>query len=540
MVPSLAALSLTAALSLQETPVYLESGEEHAAAVRSLETLWPGRLVRAQGPPHGERPGVAIVLSGDGRAWARSGRTALMDLAPFAAAFGGTMSSLTMENPNRLPIDPYDIKAIEEAGRDYGLYLQRKKKPESLTLQIQAGLKAEVAEPIPSIRIVAEDPALRGFAVGDVVPWCGQRRGTYRQRTISGTDARVLAVSTLNGEPVFVRRGSVYGLDLDLEEPNEKWDNRGAFHKWVPASNLAGPGVRAGRFWPRKPAYAEFAAQVRALAARRPEWALDVVGRRGDDPIFALTLGRPDRPLYVFVGMPHAEDEWMPSLGTLAFAELLSEIRQRPDVRARLEKFSVKIYPLLHPSIYESPLYPPEKWGLSRIDLDKTRHDRAYSIAQLHQGGDVLVPACGTPMELARRIAGRARDEFAGRYVWWFYDGPRYGPQVWEARAPVAPMPPSWSVYWWQDGKTSCYGLYPHDLVFAARSLFFVEQEFVLLMPERFTQANSHHALHRMLFEHSSVASLVLTDQTANWCLSLLLTDAEDLPRDMSWRPERK
>jgi len=397
-----------------------------------------------------------------------------------------------------------------------------------------------VAEPIPSIRIVADDPALRGFAVGDVVPWCGQRKGAYRQRTLSGSDARVLAVSTLNGEPVFVRKGNLYALDLDLEEPNDKWDNRGAFHKWVPVSNLVGPGVRAGRYWAKKPTYAEFAAEVRTFARKHPEWAVDVIGRRGEDEIHALTLGDRSKPLYVFIGMPHAEDEWTPSLGSLAFAELLSQSREQPEVKARLEKFSVKIYPLIHPTIYESPLHPPEKWGFNAIDLEKTRHDKVYTITQLHQGGDVLVPACGTPTELAQRVANRARDDFAGRHVWWAHHHQKYGPQVWESRAPVAPMPPSWSAYWWQGGNTSCYQLYPHDVVFAAQAMYFVEQDFILLMPERFTQANHHHALHRMFFEHSSVASLLLTDQTANWCMSIFLTDHAGQDRDPAWRPGRK
>jgi hypothetical protein len=530
MVPALVALV---------AQVYLQTQDEKAPAAQSLKTLWPERLTVVQAPPADARGKAAVVLAGDGRPWVDAGETVVMDLAVFASAFGGQVTPLTLENPNRLPIDPYDIKAIEEAGKDFALYLQRKKNPEPRTREIQAGLKAEVAEPIPSIRVVADDPALRGFRVGDVVPWCGHRKGLYRQRTLAGSGATPLAVSTMNGEPVLVRKGNVYGLDLDLEEPNEKWDNRGAFHKWVPVSNLMGPGVRAGRYWPRKPTYREFAAATRALAEARPEWKLEAVGRRGEDEIHALTLGDPSRPLYVFIGMPHAEDEWVPSLGALAFAELLSRSRELPEVRERLGRFSVKIYPLLHPSIYESPLRPPEEWGFSAIDLEKTRRDNAYSIVQLHQGGDVLVPACGTPAELARRIAERARDDFAGRHVWWYYHHQKYGPQVWEARAPVAPMPPSWSAYWWQDGKTSCYRLYPHDVAFAARSMYFVEQDFVLLMPERFTQANHHHALHRMLFEHSSVASLLLTDQTANWCMAIFLTEAGGLERDPAWRPER-
>jgi hypothetical protein len=289
--------------------------------------------------------------------------------------------------------------------------------PSEETLAIQAGLKAEVAEPIPSIRIARRDPALRGFSPGDVVPWCGQRKGQYRQRTWSGGPGEVLATSTVNGNAILVRQGNVYGMDLDLEEPDTTWDNRGSFHKWVPLSNLAGRGVRAGRYWPRKPRYAEFAREVRAFAETHPEWSLDVIGRRGAEEIHSLTLGDPSKPLYVFIGMPHAEDEWVPALGSLAFADLLSRLRESAEVKARLERFSVKIYPLIHPSIYESPLAqggPPDVF-----DREKTGRDPAYSITQLHQGGDVLVPACGTPMSLAKRIAERARTDFAGRHVWW-------------------------------------------------------------------------------------------------------------------------
>lgn len=528
---------LLLALAVQSPDrIALVTKEETSPAARSLRQLWPDRLsVSAAAARTGA---LALVLDGplppEG-----AYRTVVVDLALFP---GGAVSSSTLENPNRLPIDPFDIKTIEEVGREYGLVLQGKAKPSERALAVKAGLQAEVGEPIPSIRIVAADPALRGFAAGDVLPWCGQKKGVYRQR--AGTfppDVAVLAVSTLDGRAVIVRKGNLYGIDLDLEEPTLEWDNRGAFHKWVPLSNLAGFGVRAGRFRARKPTYAEFAAEVRAFARAHPEWAIDVVGRRGEDEIHSLTLGDPSKDLYVFIGMPHAEDEWAPSLGSLSFAELLGRLREEPEVKRRLEQVSVKIYPLIHPSTYESPRSDPGAPRTpDRLDLEKTRRDRALSITQLHQGGDVLVPACGTPLELGRRIAERAKRDFAGRHVWWNHHHGKFGPQVWEEHAPVAAMPPSWSVYWWQDGRTSCYGLYPHDTVFAARSMFFVEQDFLLLMPHRFTQAGAHHALHRMFFEHSSLASLLLSDQTANWCLSILLTDPAGLERDAAWRPEPK
>ena len=514
-----------AALILFQQDFHLQIPDEKAPAAQSLQALWKDRLRVTTADLSLHLPGGIEIF----------------DLEGFARRCGGTVHDMTIENANRLPIDPYDITAIEAAGIEYGEYLSKKTPPGEKTLAIRAGLKAEVTEPTPSIRNVADDPALRGFSVGDVLPWCGHAKGVYRQRTLGGTDAKALAVSTSNGEAVIVRKGNIYGVDLLIDEPNEKWDNRGAFHKWVPVSNLAGLGVRAGRYWPKKPTYAEFAAEVRKFAESHREWSLEVIGRRGADDIHSLTLGDPAKPLYVFIGMPHAEDEWVPALGSLSFAVLLSRSRDLPEVKARLEKFSVKIYPLLHPSIYESPLVEPgEAREPDRIDLEKTRRDNAYSITQLHQGGDVLVPACGTPLVLAKRIAGRARDDFSGRHVWWYYHHQQYGPQVWEATAPVSEMPPSWSAYWWQDGKTSCYQLYPHDVVFAAKAMYFIEQDFIQLMPERFMQAQHHHALHRMLFEHSSIASLLLTDETANWCLSIFLTDHDGQERDANWRPEKK
>src|SRR5207244_7309562 len=128
----------------------------------------------------------------------------------------GTIQPLTMANPNRLPIDPYDIKTIEAAGREFGEYLSKKTEPGEQTRAIRAGLKAEVAEPIPSIRIEVRDPALRGFEAGDVVPWCGRRKGEYRQRTLLGGSGQALAVSTVNGGAVLIRKGNVYGIDLNL------------------------------------------------------------------------------------------------------------------------------------------------------------------------------------------------------------------------------------------------------------------------------------------------------------------------------------
>lgn len=469
-------------------------------AVRSLRTLWPDVKV-VDAPVDGT---LVIGLKGDIAAYRALTGTVVVDLALL-----GPVEEVRIENPNRLPIDPYDIKTIEEVGRDWERHLTRKQPAAERTLKVRDGLRAEVGEPIPRMRVLKEDPALRGFPVGSLVPWCAHRKGVYVQRTTDAPGA--LAVSEQNGKAVLLRQGSLYAMDLGLEEPREVWDSRGALHKWVPVSNLAGRGVLAGRYWTSKPTYKEYLRELRAFAATHPEWAPSVIGRRGDDEILAFTMGDPTKDLYVFVGMFHASDEWVPAIGALSLMELFSR------VKPSLERMSIKVIPIQKPSLYDFE-------GEDRVDVQK--NDRIHALAQLHQGGDVLVPACGTSMSLAERVAERARDSFAGRHVTW----PR-------GLSKVAPMPASWAAYFWQGGKTSNYGLYPHDAVFAAKALYLVEQDFMLLMPERFTQANTHHWHHRMFFEHASVATLLLTDQTANWGLSLFTTGHAGDDRDPGWKP---
>jgi hypothetical protein len=500
--------------------------DPRSPAAQSLQALWKERLKVVDAPAPAK---LVIGLKGElaaYRALAEKGATVVVDLAVF-----GAVEEVRIDDLNRLPIDPYDIKTIEDVGRDWERHLSKKEPAAERTRAVRDGLLAEIREPIPQMRVLTEDPALRGFPVGSIVPWCARLKGVYVQRTVEAGGAAALAVSVQNGKAVLLRQGSLYAMDLGLEEPCEKWDHRGALHKWVPASNLAGRGVLAGRYWSTKPAYADLVKELRAFAAAHPEWSMDVVGRRGDDEILSFTLGEPSKELYVFVGMFHAADEWVPALGALSFMELLSRRRADPEVRARLERFSVKVVPMVKPSLYDGA-------GQDRVELQAK--DRVYALVQLHQGGDVLVPGCGTPLALGQRIADRARDAFAGRHVWWTHDGGRYGPQVWEERAPVAPMPPSWAGYFWQGGRTSIYGFYPHDAVFAAKALYLVEQDFALLMPERFTQSNAHHWHHRMFFEHASTATLLLTDQTANWGMSILLTDHAGQDRDPAWAPEKR
>ena len=495
-------------LLLLQGVVLVDAADSPAA--RSLKALWKDLKV-VEAPVEAK---LVIGMKGElaaYRALAEKGATVVVDLAVL-----GPVEEVRIDNPNRLPIDPYDIKTIEEVGRDWERHLSKKEPAAERTLAVRDGLRAEVGEPIPRIRVVAKDVALRGFPVGSLVPWCARRKGVYIQRTSSAEGA--LAVSEQNGKAVILRQGSLYAMDLGLEEPREVWDSRGALHKWVPTSNLAGRGVLAGRYWTSKPTYKEYLQELRAFAAAHPEWSVSVIGRRGDDDILSFTLGDPSKELYVFVGMFHASDEWAPAIGALSMMELFS--RTKPS----LARMSIKVIPIMKPSLYDFE-------GQDHVDVQK--NDRIYALAQLHQGGDVLVPGCGTSMALAKRVAERARDSFAGRHVTWGHKGP----YAWEERAPIAEMPPSWAAYFWQGGKTSIYGLYPHDTVFAAKALYLVEQDFLFLMPERFTQANTHHWHHRMFFEHASVATLLLTDQTANWGLSLFLTDHAGDDRDPAWKP---
>jgi hypothetical protein len=77
--------------------------DEKSPAVQSLRTLW-GDHLRLN--PEPSKDDVVLVLDGDPKPWIDSGATVVLDLPLFAAAVGGTISPVTLENPNRLPIDP--------------------------------------------------------------------------------------------------------------------------------------------------------------------------------------------------------------------------------------------------------------------------------------------------------------------------------------------------------------------------------------------------------------------------------------------------
>lgn len=341
-------------------------------AARSLKTLWKDlRVVDA--PVEAK---LVIGMKGElaaYRALAEKGATVLVDLAIL-----GPVEEVRIENPNRLPIDPYDITTIEEVGRDWERHLTKKEPAAERTLRVREGLIAEVGEPIPRMRVLKEDPALRGFPVGSLVPWCAHRKGVYVQRTIDAPGA--LAVSERNGKAVILRQGSLYAMDLGLEEPREIWDSRGALHKWVPASNLAGRGVLAGRYWTSKPTYKEFLKELRGFAGRHPEWAVRVIGRRGDDDILSFTMGDPAKELYVFVGMFHASDEWAPAIGALSLMELFSR------VKPSLERRSIKVIPIMKPSLYDFE-------GRDQVDVQSD--DRIYALAQRTRAATSWCPRAG-------------------------------------------------------------------------------------------------------------------------------------------------
>jgi hypothetical protein len=265
-----------------------------------------------------------------------------------------------------------------------------------------------------------------------------------------------------------------------------------------------------------------------------------VIGRRGADEIHSLTFGDPAKPLYVFIGMPHAEDEWVPSLGSLSFAELLSRERLRPDVKSRLDRFSVKIYPLLHPATYESPLFEPGKGERDVLDREKTKNDCASASRSSTRAETCRCPRAGRRSASRSGSRSGAKEDFAGRHVWWNHLHGKFGPTHWESTAPVAEMPPSWSAYWWQDGKDlllsgsirTTWSLPRRRCTSWSRTSFG-------LMPERFTRPTTTTPPPDVL-EHSSVATLLLTDQTPTGaCRSCSPTTAATIETP-SGSPSRK
>jgi hypothetical protein len=194
-----------------------------------------------------------------------------------------------MENPNRLPIDPYDIKTSRPRAASTASTSRRKSPPASRPGH-PGGPEGRDRRAIPSIRIDVRDPALAAFAPGDVVPWCGQRKGELPAADAVGrlrAGARGLDRERTRGdraEGQRLRHGSrPRGTQQRLGQPR-RLPQVGA------ALEPRRPGRPAGRYWSRKPTYA-------GVRTRRPRvlGAPPRMGPRGPSAAAAPTRSTASR-----------------------------------------------------------------------------------------------------------------------------------------------------------------------------------------------------------------------------------------------------
>ncbi|MBI3948471.1 MAG: DUF2817 domain-containing protein [Armatimonadetes bacterium] len=250
----------------------------------------------------------------------------------------------------------------------------------------------------PAIRICAENDITRGFRVGDVTPWWGKvshapnntHPNQLFQRQIPGMTASeqvsILGTSTVNAGAVLIEekvgKGRILALDLlSLMEPF--YDSWGSANKFLFLGNLIGGSVRYGKHYPRKLLYDEFVAEMGALAQRLPALTLTREGPCSDGrPVCSLSLGRPDKPSFLFFGAIHGW-EWENAYGLLHLAELLAS--EDPPEGLSRESFYLKVVPILNPYGYETDI----RHNANGVDLNRN-FDCAW---QGHEGGeDLYVP----------------------------------------------------------------------------------------------------------------------------------------------------
>ncbi|MGA2621369.1 MAG: hypothetical protein ABSF26_27405 [Thermoguttaceae bacterium] len=258
--------------------------------------------------------------------------------------------------------------------------------PEPWMNDVVRGLRADIQEEIPRIRIVKECPATRGFAPDDTLPWCGLSTDHFVQRQLeevpaTAANVQVMAVSVPGNRPVFlyepVGRGAIYAMDLrSLDEPRITWDTRGSFNKYVFAGNLIGGSLTYGRYWNRKPRAEDWGPILRDVARRHPPLRVEVDGFVRGYNVYSLNLGDPTKPIWYAPGMYHAEDEWRSALGLVDFARYLADNRDDPAIRRQLDRFCVKIIPCQQPRMYMKALRGYDPGPEKQIPADPLRHGR--------------------------------------------------------------------------------------------------------------------------------------------------------------------
>ena len=558
---SVLAMSQTAAAG--DKTVAIVTDDPEAPAVASLRVLFRSRVTVVDcstrklvpGDLEGAEAAVSVLVTPEKVAQlnprllaesAEAGAIVVIGLDEYAALIGCGISETRTENLQHVTLDLRDRQAVEAYGKAWMDYRAGKGIDEKW-LAVRDSLLEEIREPIPSLEVVADDPALRGYPVGAVVPWCSEGK-VYRQQQLEVAElpagAKVLAVSSTSREPMIVRqdvgKGKVYAMPLRLSpEPRRiNWEARGGLNKWIPVSNLLARGILGGTYWNRKPTYAEYCERVRGVAERCPDWKLELVGsyrlqerKLGD--IYSFRMGDTSKPTWVIIGMLHAEDEWVPALGALDFIEYVQRHRADPEIARVLKDHAIRVIPFLHPFYHETALYGPEgPRPHDELYLGVTRNDNILAAMQLHQGGESIVTACGTPREMGLLIGEKVRNDiYDGRLVWWRDMGWKgqsgvsapMQPEDWLRSGVIGGPVPEWDVYWVQ-GETSCYGIYPIDNVMRAKALHFLEQPMMGFMPDEFTSSTHHHWAHRSVFDGPGYMTLWENDQTVAYCLAFILT----------------
>jgi hypothetical protein len=445
--------------------IFAESPE--SPFVRSLNTLCPQRVdvfdLTAKGPGELHRDcaamGFLVAEVRDDkqlgrldaksiRAFATDGGTCVLGLDEFAHLHDWQVKVQTLPNRNHIPeLKPDQWQALIKAAAVINGNLPNPQAPHGLPPDgnlpepwmndLLRALRAEVREELPRITIVKQDPLTTGFAVGDSVPWCGNRDGRYEQRSLEvpatapQATVDVLAVSSMDQRPVLVRErvgaGSIYALDLrSLDEPHVTWETRGSFNKYVFVGNLLGRPLRFGRYWNKKPLAEEWGPILRALAKQHRAWRVEVDGHVNGYNVYSLNLGDPSKPVWYACGMYHADDEWRSALGLLDFARYLAEHADDPAIRRQLGKYCVKLIPCQHPAMYMKSLRGQQPGPEPRVPPDPARHGRpanlvmAFTIhecdADLQYG---IIPQTSTTIPLVPRIEARHRASIVNQFIEW-------------------------------------------------------------------------------------------------------------------------
>jgi hypothetical protein len=533
---------------------------------RSLETLYPNRVqaidLNASTPNLDALKGFAFLVTEVHDTakldrirpelilgFVRSGRVAVLSLDEFARLHGLKVSVETLPNENHVPkLTPEQFKALTAASAKIAGNTPNPKPPrwlppdgnlpEPWMNDVVKALRAEMLEEIPRIKIVEQCPLTAGFAAGDSLPWCGQEEHRYVQRQIESVpealkdEIRVVAASSFQQRPIFLREpvgeGMVYALDLrSLGEPdlacNTAWESRGSFNKYVFLGNLLGGPLRLGHHWDKKPLAEEWGPILRDVAKKHPPLRLEAEGFVNGYNVYSLNLGDPAKPVWYAYGMYHAEDEWRSALGLVDFARYLADHREDPEIKARLDQFSVKIIPCQTPTMYMKALRGYEPGPEQPLVKDPPRTPAnlvlAFSIhecdAALQYG---IVAMTGASVPLIPKAEALHRARMANRFIEWEGDAVRQA----ESK--------SWRGDEKGAEKNRFYGFaigFEHLYAIGRPSFEKVPYGLCIeggrrgFLPDAFLQ---NYQLRGLIWEEDLYRSAVINEVIADWTLSAFLT----------------